>query len=328
LEELINEIVQAMGPYMDAGQMDRLKETLYIKLHDKKIVQESREVAVNSIDDNEKKIRMFIGSKQTTGRKPGTLKQYSDEIHKMLEFVKKRIEDINTMDLRYYYAVCRKRGISLCTMQTRIHYLSSFWDFLISEDLVQTNPVKKIGNIMVEKTLKQPYSAEEMEKLRNGCKTIRDRAIIEFLYSTGVRVSELCRLNRDEIDINSSQLKVFGKGSKERIVYLTDGARYYLRKYLMQRNDMEPALFASLIAPHERLTVSGIQFMLRELGEKVGVEKVHPHRFRRTIATDLLSRGMRIEEVKELLGHEKIDTTLIYCDIKQMNVKTSFMKFA
>ena len=219
----------------------------------------------------------------------------------------------------------------MSTMQTRLHYLSSFWDFLITEELVHSNPVKKVGLLKLEKVIKKPFSAEELEALRVNCSSLRDRALVEFLYSTGVRVSELVSLNVGDIEMGRQELIVYGKGSKERKTYLTDSAKFYLRRYLRIREQeglADQPLFVTLDSPHDRLTVAGVQYMLRQLGKQAGVKNVHPHRFRRTIATDLLARGMKIEEVKEFLGHEKLDTTMIYCTIKEENVQTSHRKYA
>lgn len=220
----------------------------------------------------------------------------------MLDFLGKRLEDITGMDLRYYYGVIReKRGIKMSTMQTRLHYLSSFWDFLITEELVHSNSVKKVGVLKLEKVIKKPYSAEELEALRVNCTELRDWALVEFLYSTGVRVSELVSLNGKDIEMGKQELIVYGKGSKERKTYLTDGAKFYLKRYLRtrEREGLEDKpLFVTLDRPHDRLTVAGVQHMLREPRKRAGVENTHPHRFRRTIATDLLNRGMSIEQVK------------------------------
>ena len=190
---------------------------------------------------------------------------------------------------------------------------------------------KKVGLLKLEKVIKKPFSAEELEALRVNCNSLRDRALVEFLYSTGVRVSELASLNVGDIEMGRQELIVYGKGSKERKTYLTDSAKFYLRRYLQTREQeglADQSLFVTLDSPHDRLTVAGVQYMLRQLGKRAGVKNVHPHRFRRTIATDLLARGMKIEEVKEFLGHEKLDTTMIYCTIKEENVQTSHRKYA
>lgn len=338
-EQIINDILNFMTNILNVEQLEQLSNVLVHVLHDVKVAQECHDLVPAEANRNDVMIKLFLGSKSTTGRKNNTLKQYNSEIRNVLSFLgDKNIEDITAMDLRYYYSYCRReRGISMSTMQTRLHYLSSFWDFLNTEGMVFDNPVKKIGTIFVEKTIKKPFSVEEMEAMRVSCESIRDRALMEFLYSTGVRVSELAALNVEDIEMSKQETIVYGKRSKERRVYLTDNAKFYLKRYLQERmkdeglNEdelRERPLFVSLKAPHDRLTVAGIQFMLRKLGKGAGVKNVHPHRFRRTIATELLSRGMHIEEVKDLLGHEKLDTTMLYCTIKEQNVRESFRKYA
>ena len=330
IEKLLENVINEMTPHLDPEQLEHLANVLYVNFHGIEVQKEETALASTGIDGDEAKIRMFVASKKAVNRQTGTLKQYTKEIHNMLTFLGKRLEDITGMDLRYYYGVMReKRGIKMSTMQTRLHYLSSFWDFLNSEELIRSNPVKKVGALKLEKTIKKPFAAEEMEALREGCQELRDRALVEFLYSTGVRVSELVALNVRDIEMGKQELIVYGKGNKERRTYLTDGAKFYLRRYLKECGaKADDPLFVTLDAPHNRLSVAGVQYMLRQLGHRAGVEKVHPHRFRRTIATDLLNRGMPIEQVKEFLGHEKLDTTMIYCTVKAESVKASHRKYA
>lgn len=332
VEKILENIVNEMAPHLDPEQLDHLSNVLYINFRGVEVEEKCTELAANGEDGDEAKIRMFVASKRAVNRQVGTLKQYTREIHRMLDFLGKRLEDITGMDLRYYYGVMReRRGIKMSTMQTRLHYLSSFWDFLTTEELVRTNPVKKVGKLKVEKIIRKPFAAEELAALREGCQNIRDRALVEFLYSTGVRVSELVALNVCDISMARQELIVYGKGSKERKTYLTDNAKFYLRRYLVERGVSESSrepLFVTQDAPHGRLTVAGVQYMLRQLGRRVGVSGVHPHRFRRTIATDLLAREMPIEQVKEFLGHEKLDTTMIYCTVKEEQVRASHRKYA
>lgn len=333
VEKIIEKVVTEMAPHLDQSQLEHLSNVLYVNFHGLEVQEQCTEVVPAGVEGDEAKIRMFVASKKAVNRQTNTLKQYTREIYNMLAFLGKRIEDITGMDLRYYYGVMREqRGIKMSTMQTRLHYLSSFWDFLTTEELVRGNPVKKVGLLKLEKTIKKPYSAADMEALRTSCSTLRDRALVEFLYSTGVRVSELVALNVGDIEMGRQELIVYGKGSKERKTYLTDSAKFYLRRYLQTRAAEEGIngrpLFVTLDNPHDRLTVAGVQYMLRQLGRRAGVENVHPHRFRRTIATDLLSRGMPIEQVKEFLGHEKLDTTMIYCTVKEDSVRASHKKYA
>lgn len=330
LDGILKNVINQMSQHLDADQLEHLKNVLYINFNGVELKKETTALTETGMNSDDLKIKMFIASKKAVNRKDGTLKQYTREIYNMLTFLGKPLEAITGMDLRYYFGMMREqRGISMVTMQTRLHYLSSFWDFMNTEELIKWNPVKKVGSLKIERTIKKPFSAEEMEALREGCYELRDRALLEFLYSTGVRVSELVALNVGDIEMGKQELIVYGKGSKERKTYLTDAAKFYLKRYLKERlaQDDEP-LFVTLDFPHNRLTVAGVQYMLRKLGSRAGVEKVHPHRFRRTIATDLLSRGMPIEQVKTFLGHEKLDTTMIYCTVKDENVKASHRKFA
>lgn len=336
IEQILERVINAMTPHLDGGQMEQLHNALYINFHGVEVREECYELVETGMDGDALKVKMFAASKKAVNRQDTTLKQYTTEICKMLDFLGKRIEDITAMDLRYYYGVMREQhGIKMTTMQTRLHYLSSFWDFLITEELVRSNPVKRVGILKLAKTIKKPFSQEEMEALRVNCTVLRDRALMEFLYSTGVRVSELVALNVADIEMGRQELIVFGKGSKERKVYLTDNAKFYLKRYLKERAKgiteeelSEQPLFVTVDKPHDRLTVAGMQYMLRQLGRRAGVKKVHPHRFRRTIATDLLNRGMPVEQVAKLLGHEKLDTTMIYCTVQEENVKEAHRKFA
>ena len=332
IDEILKNVVDEMAPHLDPEQLEHLTNVLYINFQGMELRETRTELTATGEDTDDAKIRLFVASKKAVNRQTDTLKQYVREIRNVKNFLGKRLEDITGMDLRYYYGVMRERkGIKMSTMQTRIHYLSSFWDFLITEELVHSNPVKRIGMLKVEKVIKKPFSAEEMEALRMNCGTLRDRALVEFLYSTGVRVSELAALNVGDIEMGKQSLIVYGKGSKERRTYLTDSAKFYLKRYLQARKQDDLAgqpLFVTLDYPHDRLSVAGIQYMLRILGRRAGVENVHPHRFRRTIATDLLNRGMPIEQVKEFLGHEKLDTTMIYCTVKEESVQASHRKYA
>ena len=337
VEKILEQIVNEMSPHLTDAQLEHLSNVLYVNFHGLEVQKHCTELTASGLDGDEAKIRMFVASKKAVNRQDNTLKQYTREIFNMLNFLGKRLEDITGMDLRYYYGVMREqRGIKMSTMQTRLHYLSSFWDFLITEEMVHTNPVKKVGLLKLEKTIKKPFSAAELEALRVNCIMLRDRALVEFLYSTGVRVSELVSLTVGDIEMGKQELVVYGKGSKERKTYLTDGAKFYLTRYLASRCEdgktiedlAEEPLFVTLDYPHNRLTVAGVQYMLRQLGRRANIKNVHPHRFRRTIATDLLNRGMPIEQVKEFLGHDKLDTTMIYCSVKEASVQASHKKYS
>lgn len=336
VEEIIQAIKHAMMPDLTDAQLEKLENVLYIQFHGKKITEEHNELTSTGEDGDVAKINMFLGSKKTTGRADGTLQQYSREIYNMLDFLGKRLEDITAMDLRYYYAVMReRRGIQMSTMQTRIHYLSSFWDFLTLEKLVPDNPVRRIGGLKVETTVKKPFGPEELEALRLHCDRSRDRALVEFLLATGLRVSELCKLNVEDIDFYRMEFYVRGKGGKERLCLLDDVAKFHLKRYLRDRMRRErmseddlrrQPLFVSAKAPHTRMTIAGVQYLLKELGRKAAVENVHPHRFRRTFACDMIGRGMPVEQLMVLMGHSKIETTMIYVTVKTSSVREAYRR--
>lgn len=336
VEEIIQAIKHAMMPDLTDAQLEKLENVLYIQFHGKKITEEHNELTSTGEDGDVAKINMFLGSKKTTGRADGTLQQYSREIYNMLDFLGKRLEDITAMDLRYYYAVMReRRGIQMSTMQTRIHYLSSFWDFLMLEKLVPDNPVRRIGGLKVETTVKKPFGSEELEALRLHCDRSRDRALVEFLLATGLRVSELCKLNVEDVDFYRMEFYVRGKGGKERLCLLDDVAKFHLKRYLRDRMRRErmseddlrrQPLFVAAKAPHTRMTIAGVQYLLKELGRKASVENVHPHRFRRTFACDMIGRGMPVEQLMVLMGHSKIETTMIYVTVKTSSVREAYRR--
>ena len=223
LEKILENVINAMVPCLNAEQLERLNNVLYINFHGLEVVEQCTEIEATGLNGDEAKIRMFLASKKAVNRQDATLRQYTREIRSMLDFLGKRLEDITGMDLRYYYGIMReRRHIKMSTMQTRLHYLSSFWDFLITEELVHSNPVKKVGLLKLEKTIKRPYSAEDMEALRSSCTTLRDRALVEFLYSTGVRVSEAAALNVGDI-----WMDCVWKG-KQGTSHLLDGQRQVL----------------------------------------------------------------------------------------------------
>lgn len=214
VEKIIENVINEMIPHLNQGQLEHLSNVLYVNFHGKEIREECTELIPSGMEGDEAKVKMFIASKKAVNRQDNTLRQYSRESHNML-FFGKCIEDITGMDLRYYYGIMREqRGIKMSMMQTRLHYLSSFCDFLLTEELVHSNPVKKVGMLKLEKIIKKPYSAEELEALRTSCSTLRDRALVEFLYSTGVRVSELVALNVGDIQMGKQELIVYGRAVK------------------------------------------------------------------------------------------------------------------
>lgn len=338
VEELLMNVVQQMSDSLDEEQLDKLQNVLYIQFHGKKIVEECNELQATGTDSDTAKLRLFVASKKVSGRQDNTLAQYVREISSCRNALNKNFEDITTMDLRWYFGMLRQvNGISMVTLQGRMRYLNSFWTFLEKENMVTDNPVARIEALRIESTIKKAYSAKELEALKLACNRSRDRALVEFLYATGVRVSELCSLKVKDVDLYKQEFQVMGKGRKERQLYVSDVACFHLFRYFKERMEREGLtidqlaerpLFASVKKPYTGMTVAGVQYLLKQLGKRANVGNVHPHRFRRTFATDLLNRGMRIEEVMVLMGHTKIETTLIYCNIKTENVRESYRKYA
>lgn len=270
----------------------------------------------------------FLMSKALEGKSPETVRRYRYELSRLLSYINKGVQSITDADVsRYMRAYKRIRRISNQTLKNVRAVYSSFFSWLRDRDRIRKNPMVLVEDIKVEKTLKKPYSDEERERMLRECTTLRDKAMLEFLYSTAVRVSELARLNRNDIHFGSRDLIVFGKGAKERRVYLNERTNMYLKEYLSSRTDENEALFVSLKSPHERLTKSGIEDIIRRLGRSAGVEKAHPHRFRRTALTNALNRGMPIQEAMILVGHAKPETTMGYCTVDQEAVQYHHKKY-
>ena len=273
-------------------------------------------------------LKYFIDRKRISGKSERTLKLYNLQLKRLLSYLNKNIEDITENDLISYLEMYKStRKVSNVYLDNLRLIMSSFFSWIYSKGFIKLNPTFGIEPIKIEKKMKRSFSDEDLENLKIGCKNKRDLALIEFLYSTGVRVSELSVLNKNDINFNTMSIIVYGKGKKEREVYLTPTSCLYLRKYLNSRKDNNDALFVNLKNPYNRLTVSGIEQIIRNLGTECGIDNVHPHKFRRTMATNLLNKGMPIEEVKELLGHTKLDTTMIYCNVEKENVKYSHHKY-
>ena len=273
-------------------------------------------------------LEKFLLSKSSAGLSHKTLDNYRLTISMFLDSINKPLTELSDDDFIYYLEKYRQiRQVSFSRIKNMQSALSSFFSWLHKKRYIPSNPVAQLDSIKLPKTIKKPFSDEERELLKIQCEQLRDLALMEFLYSTGVRVSELTALNRSDINFASNDVTVFGKGFKERETYITPSASIYLKMYLDSRIDDNPALFVSLHKPYRRLSKNGIERMLRELGRRTGVNNVHPHRFRRTMATNALNRGMPIEQVSRLLGHTKLDTTQIYCSVSQENVRMSHKKY-
>lgn len=323
IEQIVSEVLQ----WMEGKDIQQLKNALYAVLYGYEITEKSTEL--ERIDRSwEQELGAFLVRKRVEGRSEKTIKLYRLHLWRMLQYINKPVKEITEADLFLYISSYQKcRHVSNAYLDNIRLVFSSFFGWLNNKGYISKNPAAGLDPIKGEKRIKKPLSDTELEKLRRKCRIERDLALLEFLYSTGVRVSELTALNRQDIDFNHMDVIVYGKGAKERETYLTAASCMHLKEYLDSRTDANEALFVSLKAPYKRLTVSGVEEILRRLGRQTGIDKVHPHRFRRTMATNILNKGMPIEEVKEILGHVKLDTTLIYCQVSRENVRHSHRKF-
>lgn len=325
-EPIISEILQDMLPVLDNSQLAKLKGVLEHKLWNVEIVNKTVEDSFDK--SNEEFTELFISAKRVEGCSSKTLKYYLATINKMTDTVGKHITKITTEDLRKYLSdYHEENNCSKSNIDNIRRILSSFFSWLEDEDYILKSPVRRIHKIKSAKTVKETYTDEMLECMRDNCDSLRDLAIIDMLASTGMRVGELVHLNIEDVDFEKRECVVLGKGSKERPVYFDARTKIHLRNYLESRNDDNPALFVSMLKPYNRLNISGVEIRLRELGRKLDITKVHPHKFRRTLATRAIDKGMPIEQVQKLLGHSKIDTTMQYAMVDQENVKLSHRKY-
>ncbi|MCR5322478.1 MAG: tyrosine-type recombinase/integrase [Lachnospiraceae bacterium] len=324
-EELITEIMRCMLPYLDNAQLKQLKQVMEHTLFNYDVSAKKADLEEN---DSKALIDKFIAAKRIEGCSEKTLKYYQTTITAMVSDLAKSARHILTEDLRIYLTDYQNRNqSSRVTIDNIRRILSSFYSWLEDEDYIVKSPVRRIHKVKTASSIKETYTDEELETMRDNCKEMRDLAMIDMLASTGMRVGEMVLLNRDDIDFSERECVVFGKGDKERIVYFDARAKLHLQEYLDSRTDENPALFVTLRAPYKRIQISGIEHRLREIGKRLNIPKVHPHKFRRTLATMAIDKGMPIEQLQRLLGHQRIDTTLQYAMVKQNNVKMAHKKY-
>ncbi|MCI7221797.1 MAG: tyrosine-type recombinase/integrase [Erysipelotrichaceae bacterium] len=325
-DTIIKEIEQSLLNHLDNVQMEMLHSTLIRCLDNVNItVKDGCNIAKYS---NEELIDKFIIAKNIEGCSSRTTDYYKSTLLKLNSLVDKNVMHMTTDDLRDYLVRYQKiNNCSKANIDNIRRNMSSFFSWLEEENYILKSPVKRIHKIKTDKVVKETYSDENLEMLRDNCDNLRDLAIIDLLSSTGMRVGELVKLNRNDIDFENRECIVFGKGNKERPVYFDAKTKIHLRNYINSRNDDNKALFVTLDAPYDRLQISGVEIRLRNLGKKLGINKVHPHKFRRTVATRAIDKGMPIEQVQHLLGHSQIDTTMQYAMVNQNNVKESHRKF-
>lgn len=321
---IINEIMQGMVKHLDNSQMKMLYKVLEQSFLRIDVVENNKIPANQTIDY----VELFVSAKRIEGCSEKTLHYYSQTIKTVVQYIGKEIPHITTEDLRQYITNYQDtRKTSKVTIDNIRRILSSFFAWLEDEDYIIKSPVRRIHKVKAATTIKETYSDENLERMRDNCEELRDLALIDILTSTGMRIGELVLLNKEDINFEERECIVFGKGSKERLVYFDVRTKIHLQNYLNSRTDTNKALFVSLKSPYKRLTIGGIEVRLRQLGRKLGINKVHPHKFRRTLATMAIDKGMPVEQLQKLLGHQRIDTTLQYAMVKQSNVKIAHRRY-
>ena len=327
-ELFIEKVINVTEEFLDNNQRIKLKEILTemcLNYHIQ-ILEQSQKQKIQK--NNEELLNKFLSSKEIEGCSSRTIKYYKDNINKMLDNINLPINEITTEILRNYLSNYKNNSTAgMVTIDNIRRTLSSFFAWLENEDYIVKSPVRRIHKVKATKRVKETLADENLEKLRDTCTNVRDLAILELLISTGMRVGELTRLNKSDMNFQERSCIVLGKGNSEREVYFSAKSKMYIEKYLETRTDNNEALFVSLIKPYNRLGISGIEIVIRNLGKDANINKVHPHKFRRTIATMAIDKGMPIEQVQKLLGHIKIDTTMEYAMVNQNNVKNSHRKY-
>ena len=306
-QNLINEVIQGMLPFLNNAQTEKLQEVMQHTLFNYSVIADKN----NNEQLEQNLVELFLSAKRIEGCSEKSLKYYESTILSLLADLGKDVKHIITDDIRTYLTDYQSRKqSSKVTIDNIRRILSSFFSWLEDEDYILKSPVRRIHKVKTGATIKETYTDEALELMRDNCTQLRDLAMIDMLASTGMRVGEMVLLNREDIDFNERECVVFGKGDKERIVYFDARTKIHLQNYLNSRDDDNPALFVSLQKPHNRLQISGVEVRLRQYGKLLGLNKVHPHKFRRTLATMAIDKGMPIEQLQQLLGHRRIDTTL------------------
>lgn len=320
MEAIIDKILNEMADYLNLAQMKKLQEVLIRSIaSDKSKKEEIR---------NRDYLQAFIKAKRIEGCSERTLKYYRDTIQHLITYLETPMRKVTTEEIRNYMVHYQEeRHCSRITIDNIRRNISSFFSWLEEEDYILKSPMRRIHKIKTRTVVKEIISDETMEKMRDGCANIRDLAMIDLLYSTGMRVGELVNLNIRDVNLEQRECIVFGKGDKERRVYFDAKAKVHLMQYLLSRSDDSEALFVTLNSPYERLKISGVEIRMRQLGRKLELGRIHPHKFRRTMATRAIDKGMPIEQVQKILGHSQIDTTMQYAIVNQNNVKISHQKY-
>ena len=327
-ELFVEKVIDTTEDFLDNNQRIKLKEILTEICLNYQIESIEQTEKQKILKNNTDILNKFISSKEIEGCSTRTLNYYKDNIIKMLDTINLPIDEITTEILRNYLADYKSNSkAGMVTIDNIRRTLSSFFTWLENEDYIVKSPVRRIHKVKTTRRVKETFTDENLEKLRDTCSNVRDLAILELLISTDMRVGEITRLNISDMNFQERSCIVLGKGNSEREVYFSAKSKMYIKKYLETRNDNNEALFVSLIKSYKRLGISGIEILIRNLGKEANINKVHPHKFRRTMATMAIDKGMPIEQVQKLLGHIKIDTTMEYAMVSQNNVKNSHRKY-
>lgn len=320
MEDKLVNILNEMAEFLTVPQMKKLQEVL--------LKQFSEQEPYRKEVSNQEYLKMFLNAKKIEGCSERTIQYYRVTAEHLLKNIKTSIRKMSTDEIRNYLVEYQKiNNCSKVTIDNIRRNISSFFSWLEEEDYILKSPMRRIHKIKTKKVVKEVISDEAIEIIRDYCKEKRDIAMIDLLYSTGIRVGELVNLNISDLDLEQRECVVYGKGDKERRVYFDAKAKIHIQEYIKSRTDDNPALFVTLDAPHARLKISGVEVRIRELGRKLGFNKIHPHKFRRTMATRAIDKGMPIEQVQKILGHSQIDTTMQYAIVNQANVKISHQKY-
>ena len=327
-DKIISQIARNMLPVLDNAQMSHLMETLEHCFWGVEVREQNATELLMEKFTNAELLDMFLDAKFVEGCSSKTIRSYEQTLQKMMEYLSVHVTHIRTEDLRQYLSAYHSnRNCEKSSIDNIRRVLSSFFTWLEDENYILKSPMRRIHKIRTTKRIKETYSDETLETLRDNCRNSRDLAMIDLMISSGIRVGELVGLNRVDVDFDHRECIVFGKGGKERPIYFDARTKLHLQEYLEQRKDNDPALFVTLIRPYKRLEISGVEMCLRRLGTRLGISKVHPHKFRRTMATRAINKGMPIEQVQQLLGHSTIDTTMEYALVNQQNVKNSHKRY-
>ena len=320
MEDKIVKIINEMAEYLNVAQMKKLQEVLLQTFSESEAQKEQI--------SNEEYLKLFLDAKKIEGCSERTIQYYRVTVERLLQTVDTPLRKMTTEEIRRYLVEYQKiNNCGKVTIDNVRRNISSFFSWLEEEDYILKSPMRRIHKIKTKKTVKEVISDEDIEKLRDSCTSLRDLAMIDLLYSTGIRVGELVRLNIEDVNFESRECVVFGKGDKERRVYFDAKTKIHLKNYLESRRDTNRALFVSLLAPYNRLAISGVEIRLRKMGRMLNLKSIHPHKFRRTMATRAIDKGMPIEQVQKILGHSQIDTTMQYAIVNQNNVKMSHQKY-